>query len=108
MGVSKMNQSKKPKENYISQSSMIIVAFLFMVAMPLVSAGIISSIESKIGGILVTLFGLGLLTAGTGAVGGSTHLKTAIIGGFTFIVGLGMIGGASFWDSFGRLWNWLR
>lgn len=89
-------------------NTVVSVIAILVLVMPFASAGIITSLESKIGGILVTLFGFSMLSVGTGAVGSSTHLKTGIIGGFTFVIGLGMIGGVAFWDSFSRLWNWLK
>lgn len=88
-------------------SNLLIVGCLLLLALPLATAGIIGSIEAKINGIIITMFGFAMLSIGTG-VGGKTHIKTGIIGAFVFIVGLGMIGGASFWDSFSRLWNWMK
>lgn len=85
----------------------ILVSFLFVVVlMPFASAGVISAIESNIGGIIVTLFGFGLLTATVGY--GFGGFKTGLVGAFAFIVGLGMIGGVSFWNSFKELWNMLK
>lgn len=81
---------------------------VLMLSMGYAAAGIISSVESKIGGIIVALIGLGVMMYGKGGEEDATDWATIAVGALITIAGVGMIGGASFYDSLRSFWDFLR
>ena len=105
-----MRKFRKSKIVPASNEGRALMTFLFvlMLSMSYAAAEIMSSIESKIDGIIVALIGLGVMMYGKGSTDDPTDWAAIAVGAVITIVGVGMIGGDSFYNSLRSFWNFLR